>query len=75
MDGEDQEDNFNKMANLELDHQRRDIKKVLQKKLEDVMKKQAAEEAKKKKKLEWTLYLIILKVLEAILAFTKAPQI
>lgn len=46
---EDQEDNFNKMANLELEGQRKDIKKILQKKLDDAAKKAAAEAAKKKK--------------------------
>lgn len=50
--GGDAEDNFNKMAALEMDTQRKNIKAVLQKKLDDAAKKLAAEEAKKKKKIE-----------------------
>lgn len=49
---EDKEDNFNKMAEIEMSAQRREIKEVLQRKKDDEERKLAAEEAKKKRKLE-----------------------
>ena len=53
LDGdEDKEDNFNKMAEIEMSAQRREIKEILRKKKEDEERRIAAEEAKKKRKLE-----------------------
>jgi len=50
---EDKEDNFNKMAEIEMSAQRREIKEVLKRKKDDEERRIAAEEAKKKRKMEW----------------------
>ena len=47
---EDGEDRFNTDAQLEIDNDRKNIKAVLKKKLDEVEKKAAALEAAKKKK-------------------------
>ncbi len=53
LDGdEDKEDNFNKMAEIEMNTQRKEIKETLQKKKDDEERRLAQEEAKKKRKLE-----------------------
>lgn len=48
--GDDQEDNFNRMAILELEGQRKERKDILRKKLEDARRKAEQEEARKKRK-------------------------
>lgn len=47
---DDQEDNYNKMAILELEAQRRERKDILKKKLDDARRKAEQEEARKKRK-------------------------
>lgn len=49
---EDQEDNYNRMALIELDSQRNDLKLILKKKQDDARRKAEQEEARKKRKAQ-----------------------
>jgi len=62
MDGdkEDGEDRFNQDAVLELDNDRKNIKAVLKKKLDEAERKAAALEAAKKKKSDWFIAFAII---------------
>lgn len=51
---EDGEERFNTDAQLEIDNDRKNIKAVLKKKLDEAERKAAALEAAKKKKNDWT---------------------